>query len=121
MYETNISFYLKSNRVHIYTEVLRGIGSPKRICFMIGKSGQTLLIAPYNKRDFKSHGVPGKVYESIDSMEISSIRLCRLIADTHNWDITRSYRVPGKINIKQNIALFELSKAEIIRRNSTDR
>lgn len=121
MYEANISFYLKSNRVHIYTEVLRGIGSPKRICFMIGKSGQTLLIAPYEKRDFKSHGVPGKVYESINCMEINSIRLCRLFADAHNWDITRSYRVPGKINIKQNVAVFELSKAKIIRRNGTDK
>ncbi|MBD5103277.1 MAG: hypothetical protein HDT47_00225 [Ruminococcaceae bacterium] len=85
---------------------------------MIGKNGRTLLIAPYEKRDFKSHGVPDKVYKSVVSMEINSIRLCRLIAEAHNWDITRSYRVPGKINIKQNVAVFDLSNAEIIRKNS---
>lgn len=54
MTNTYISFYLNANRVHVFIEALRGIGSPKRICFMIDKDGRNLLLVPYGKRDFVS-------------------------------------------------------------------
>ena len=121
MIETNISFYLKSSRVHIYIDSLRGIGNPNRICLMLEKNGKTILLTPYKKRDLKSHMVPSEVYKNKKCMEISSIKLCRLIANTHNWNLTHSYRVPGKINIDQKVAAFDLTKAEIIMRSITDK
>lgn len=112
--ETNISFYLRANRIHIFVDALRGIGEPSRICFMISKNGESLLITPYDKRDFKSHGVPQEVYSGTGSMEISSIKLCRIIADLHGWQLYQSYRVPGKVYESKRIAIFDLDKAEII-------
>ena len=44
-----ISFYLKANRVHIFVEALRSMGSPGRIRFLISKDGRILLIQPYGK------------------------------------------------------------------------
>lgn len=114
MHETHISFYLKINRIHIFVDSLRGLGSPSRICFMIEASGETLMIAPYEKRDFKSHSVPPDVYNGAGGMEISSMRLCRIIADLHHWDLNRSYRVPGKIHKEQKVAIFSLRAAEMI-------
>lgn len=61
MADVYISFYLKANRIHIFMDTLRSIGSPKRICFMIEENGRTLLIAPYAQKDFKSHEVPDPV------------------------------------------------------------
>ena len=55
MADVYISFYLKANRIHIFMDTLRSIGSPQRICFMIEENGRTLLIAPYAQKDFKSH------------------------------------------------------------------
>ncbi|MCI6594004.1 MAG: hypothetical protein MSJ87_01955 [Firmicutes bacterium] len=47
--DTNISFYLKASRIHIFIDALRGLGSPSRICFMIDELGKILLITPYRK------------------------------------------------------------------------
>ena len=119
MPETYISFYLNANRIHIFMDSLRGLGSPSRICFMLEESGETLMIAPYKKRDFKSHGVPSNVYKGTSHMEVSSMKLCRIIAALHHWDLRRSYRVPGKIYTEQKVAIFSLTKAEVIPRFNT--
>ena len=120
MQETFISFYLKANRIHIFVDALRGLGSPSRICFMIEENGETLLIAPYEKRDFKSHGVPKEVYSGTGGMEVSSMKLCRIIAGLHKWDTSRSYRVPGKVYAEKKVAIFSLKEAELIDRQEAD-
>lgn len=105
-----------SNRIHIFMDTLRSIGSPKRICFMIEENGRTLLIAPYAQKDFKSHEVPDSVYAGSSSLEINSLRLCSLVAKLHGWDRERSYRVPGKYSTEHNVVIFRLYEAEIIER-----
>ena len=114
MQETYLSFYLKSNRIHVFVEMLRGIGKPSRICFMIEENGKTLLIVPYDKRDFKSHSVPPEVYSGTVGMEISSFKLCHIIANLYNWDLSHSYRVPGRVSSEQKVAIFDLTKAVVI-------
>ena len=114
MDSTFISFYLNANRIHVFVDTLRGIGSPRRICFLLSSDGNRLLVVPHRKADFVSHGVQQGVYHGTDSMEVSSKKLCRLIADKHNWSIAYSYRVPGFIEAKKHVAVFDLSKAEMI-------
>ena len=119
MDRTYLSFYIYANRIHIFIEALRGIGSPKRICFMIDQNGKRLLMLPQAKKDFVSHGVPQKVYSGADSMEICSKKLCRILAGQHDWDTSRSYRVPGVIIAERQLAAFDLTKAEVIVKGST--
>ena len=114
MKEAYISFYLKANRIHIFVDTLREIGSPKRICFMISDDGRSLLVVPYKKKDFKSHQVPDEVYKGIGCMEVSSIKLCRLIAGMYNWHEDRSYRVRGTAYNAQQIAIFDLNASAMI-------
>ena len=114
MNETYISFYLRYNRIHVFTNALREIGEPSRICFMIGENGHSLLMVPYKKRDFRSHYVPRDVYNGCDSMEINSMKLCRIIAFIHNWDVRKSYRVPGRIFPDEQVAIFNLDSAATI-------
>ena len=115
MDETYISFYLRYNRIHVFTNALREIGEPSRICFMIGENGHSLLMVPYKKRDFRSHYVPRDVYNGCDSMEINSMKLCRIIAFIHNWDVRKSYRVPGRIFPDEQVVIFNLDRASIIK------
>ena len=49
-------------------------------------------------------------------MEVSSLKLCALIAKMYNWDTDRSYRVPGIVYSQKHIAVFELTAAEVINR-----
>ena len=112
--DITISFYLKDTRICIYSAVLKGIGSPSRICFMISDNGDNLLVSPYEKKDLKSHRVPARVYAGEDSMRVNSYVLCHIIAELHGWDLTRSYRIPGEILPKKNVAVFFLKEAKVI-------
>lgn len=112
--ETFISFYLRANRVHIFVDALREVGFPKYICFMLGEEGKTLVLSPYPKKDYHSHRVPTDVYKGCKSMEVSSKRLCQILASMQNWDLNYSYRIPGVIYQKQNVVVFTLSDAEKI-------
>ncbi len=114
MSDTYISFYLKVYRIHVFVDTLRGIGCPQRICFMISDDGKSLMIIPYPKKDFKSHRVPAKVYNGDGGMDISSYKLCRLMADMHHWDNSRSYRIPGTIYTGKSAAVFDLTKASFM-------
>ncbi len=48
--------------------------------------------------------------------EISSYKLCRIIASLYNWNLSKSYRVPGQVFAEKRIAIFDLKRAEIIDR-----
>ena len=114
MEKVYISFYLRANRIHIFVSALRKIGCPERICFLMDKDGDSLILSPYKKRDFRSHRVPKEIYQGNRSLEISSMKLCRLIAKIHHWDDSKSYRVQGKTNKELNAILFTLSEAVVI-------
>lgn len=109
-----ISFYLRANRIHVFTEALRGIGSPRRVCFLIAADGQSLLMRTYENRDWKSHKVPKEVYEGGRSFEISSCKLCGILTELLRWDPGYSYRVPGLILGERSAALFLLARGKII-------
>ena len=115
----HISFYLKTSRIHIFTETLRLIGCPKRICFLISADGQTLLMRTHENRDFKSHKVPQDVYDGRRSFEISSWKLCKILADLHSWDLKHSYRIPGVLMRDRRSVRFSLAKAEVIGKESS--
>ena len=112
--ETFISFYLKSSRIHVFIDSLRAMGNPRRICFMLDDDGRELVLKPYDKTDLKSHAVPIKVYNGAKGMEVSSQKLCRLIAARHQWDTGKTYRVPGIIYPSMNCTIFALREAEVI-------
>lgn len=113
---TYISFYLKACRIHIFVEALRGLESPRRICFMLSNDGRSLAMLPHKKRDFQSHEVAQKVYQGERSFEISSYRLCSILAELHSWNKERSYRVPGIIDAERGIVLFDLTNAKTIKK-----
>lgn len=112
--KSHISFYFNQYRVHVFMDVLRGMGCPSRICFMIDFSGNRLLITPYSKRDFKSHCVPKKVYTNSDGLEINSMKLCKIISQLHKLDEEESYRFPGIVDVTEHAAMFDLTKPQLI-------
>lgn len=110
--EVWISFYMKYNRLHIFRDVLHSMGEPGRICMMLSRDGNRLLIVPYQKRDFISHKVSKEVYEKKRSMEIYSKKLCTVIGRVHNWNPDKTYCIPGIINTEERTAVFNLLSAK---------
>lgn len=117
-FNSYISFYLKPSRIHIFMDVLRGIGSPSRICIKIDHERERLLLMPYYKVDYKSHAVPKDVYRGNVCMELCSLKLCKIIANRHKLDSERSYRMPGIVDVDDKIAVFDLTRATEIRRDT---
>ena len=109
-----LSFYLRTSRIHIFTEALRLIGCPKRICLLISADGRSLLMRAHETRDLKSHRISQNVYNGRGSYEISSWKLCRILAYLHSWDLEWSYRVPGVILRDQRSVRFSLAQAEAV-------
>lgn len=109
-----ISFYLKRNRLHLFTSTLRRIGSPSFICFMMDTEGHFLILSPYHRKDYHSHRVPAEVYQGKKSLELSSYGLCKVLAKRKGWEPNKSYRIPGRIIKSQNIAVFEYEQAKMI-------
>lgn len=114
MRETCITFYLRTNGIHIHLETLRSIGCPKRICLLMDQSGRYLLVTPYVKRDFKSHKVPEDVYKGTGTLVISSKKLCEIIAQLHHWNPNLSYCVYGKKQGESKTIKYDLTKAQSI-------
>jgi len=73
MNETHISFYLRSFRIHLFVDALRGIGSPRFIQFLVGPSGTSLAMVSADKKGFRTHRVPKGIYEGQNQMEINSM------------------------------------------------
>lgn len=115
----HISFYLRTSRIHIFTETLRLIGCPERICFLISVDGQALLMRAHRNRDLTSHRVPRDVYDGRRSFEISSWKLCEILAKLHGWDLKHSYRIPG-VRLQDRYSVrFSLAEAEVIGKESS--
>ena len=111
MTDTYISFYLRNNRIHIFVDALRGIGSPKYVCFLIADDGKNLILSTYKKKDFHSHRVPQDVYHGKRSLELASMRLCQILTAEFGWDSSKSYRIPGRLVEDKKIVVFDLSRA----------
>ena len=112
MTDTYISFYLRNNRIHIFVEALRGIGCPQYVCILIAEDGGSLVLAPYDKKDFHSHRVSPTVYNGKRSLELTSMRLCKLLSAEFGWDCSKSYRVPGRVSKAHGVVVFNLRMAK---------
>lgn len=114
MNETSLSFYLQNKRIHVFVASLRAIGCPPYVCFLMAEDGKSLALAPYPYKDFHSHRVPSRVYKGDKSLELTSFRLCKILAGMHHWDTRFSYRVPGIIDPVKKVCIFYLEQGEKI-------
>ena len=112
-----ISFYLRTNTIYIFCGVLREIGQPKYIRFLLNADGTKIIVQPYDRKEFTSFRVPTDIYHSEyvgrRSFRIQSKALCMLLALRLGWDKSKSYRVPGTFFSNQKAMCFDLEKGKI--------
>lgn len=117
-----LSFYLASDTVYIFCDVLRKIGRPVYTRFLINPSTMQLVVQPYHKKEFSSFRVPKALYKpplgKQVSFRIRSRAFCQLLAAKMKWDAARSYRVPGTVYPEYSIARFDLTRAKEINSES---
>ena len=79
--------------------------------FLINRDATSIIMEPYDKMELQSMRVPPGIYNMAGRMEFRSTPLCQLFSRRLGWDTTHSYRVPGRILIKQGVVAFDLSSA----------
>lgn len=113
-----LSFYLSSDTVYVFCDVLHRIGRPPYVRFLINPNTMQLVIQPYHKKEFTSFRVPKAMYKNLPekhvSFRIRSRAFCQLLAAKMGWNADRSYRIPGTVYSKYSIARFDLIEAREI-------
>ncbi len=112
--DTNLSFYLRSNAIHIFKDAIRVIGTPEFIRFRVHPDGTSMLMESYDRITLTSFRVPKNV-DTGRSLVVHSKAFCRIMANRLGWDISESYRVPGRMIPSENVVIFDLTKAVPIR------
>ena len=108
---TSISFYLRTGRIHIFTDAIRTLGEPSFIRFLLNQDGTSMIMEPYHTKEFQSIKVPQGIFTKTATMEFGCKPFCSLLEYTLGWNPRYSYRIPGKIMQAQHIALFDLTCA----------
>ena len=113
-----LSFYLGCDTVYVFCSVFQKMGHPAYVRFLINPDTMQLAIQPYHKKEFTSFRVPKALYKNLPgkhvSFRIRSRALCQLLAAKMEWDVDKSYRIPGAVYPEYLIARFDLTKAQEI-------
>ena len=110
---TYISLYGKCGKIHIFKQTIRAIGQPRFIRFRINPDGR-ILLEPFNRITLTSFRVPKDLDDMYEKMEVSTTALIRVIFKEFNFDLTRSYRIEGRVYEEKHIAIFHIASAEQI-------
>lgn len=109
-----VSAYLGSNTLRIFRSAVREIGVPKYVRFRVHDSGKSMIMERYDKKTQRSFRVPKDLMENDRSMRVHSKSFCYALAQAQNWDVHKSYRIPGAVLIPGKIVVFDLTSAEEI-------
>lgn len=115
---TFISLYGKCGKIHIFKSTLRGLGYPKFVRFRLNPDGR-ILLEPHDRISLTSFRVP-KHIDGIEGeqMEVSTTALIRAVFHEFKFDLSKSYRIEGKLYKEQRVAIFDISSANIIRESN---
>lgn len=120
-----LSFYLGSDTIYIFCGVLKKMGRPAYVRFLIDANAMRLAMQPYHRMEFTSFRVPKALYDDQPgknvSFRIRSRAFCQLIAVKMGLDANKSYRIPGEIYPKCSTACFNLMDAREIHTDCLDR
>lgn len=113
-----LSFYLSTDTVYVFCGVFQKLGCPAFVRFLINPDTMQLMMQPYHKKVFTSFRVPRELYQVPSSkhtgFRIRSRAFCRLLASKMEWDVDKSYRIPGAVYTKCQLARFDLANAQEI-------
>lgn len=105
---------MKVNTIRIFKSTIRAMGQPKFIRLLVNQEGTKLIVQRYYKKTFNSFRIPENFADRDSRVEIHSKAFCRLLAGRTKWDREASYRIMGSVYEKQGIAVFDLTRAEMI-------
>lgn len=110
-----ISVRYTEGAIRLFRETVRSLQTPPYVKFYINSEHCYLGIGPDFTKSQKSHKTPKNLYVDNGKMVVYSKRFCNILYNEMKWDKQLTYRVPGKMTNDNNLAFFDLKKAEILK------
>jgi len=96
-------------RIRIHRSTIKLLGNPERVLLLVNPDEKTMGIMPTKSDDRKGHKIK---YDGL-SCEIYSMKFVETICGlTDEFETGHRYMINGKLIKNENLALFELEKAE---------
>lgn len=104
-----LSIDFKKGRIRIHKKTLHLLGDPEYVQLLINPLNRTLAIKCADSKDPLAHRVTETDLTSKQCYELHSRELIRSLQSLHyNSEDKRSYRIPGYLIAKENMALFKM-------------
>ncbi|MCF0238805.1 MAG: hypothetical protein HUK24_09405 [Sphaerochaetaceae bacterium] len=116
--DTYISFYLSKCTFRLFKSALRQIGNPPYIRFLVSNKDMSIVMQAFDEKTQISFKISEKMLAkgNSQSLVVHSKRLCSILASVMGWDVTKNYRIKGRIYPSQQLVKFDLSTAVIAMR-----
>ena len=101
---------------------MQEVKRPKKPLIYFYTETMQMVMLPAYKKDFQSFRVPKGLYSSHvgnQAMMVHSQKFCHILAEQLGWNENHSYRVPGTVFEDQQIARFDLSRANMIQQTNS--
>ena len=109
-----MSFYGKSNSIHISKDAIRVIGAPPYICFKINREMDSIAVAPCKEQDILSFKVPEDIYfVHRVQMRVTSQSFVGGLMIRNGMEPLHTYKVNGTYLEKENAVVFHLADKQI--------
>lgn len=117
---TYLSLYGKCGKIHVFKSSLRALGYPRFIRFRLNPDGR-ILLEPHDRISLTSFRVPKRIDGvEAEQMEVSTTALIRAVFREFNFDLSKSYRLEGKLYEEQRVAIFNIASATLIGDNEQE-
>ena len=113
-YRLGISFSVRRGRLLIYHSVIRRLGEPERIRFLLNSRDNHIAVQACEPIDKHSFRVPKAVEGERYQFDISSSPLLSVLYKQCGWDADKTYLVYGRDYQKNHLVDFDLGTAEVI-------
>ena len=113
-----LSFSIRDGRITIYRSTLELLEFPEFYRFLYYPEKEKIAIEACGIDDKGAHRMP-KLKKRV-SCDVKSMAMVRLLYRNCGWNPKVSYRVLGKKIDDKKLVDFDLSKAEIIKRDGAD-
>lgn len=110
-----ISVNYSDGAIRLFRETVRSLNTPPFVKFYINSEKFLLGIGPDFEKSQTSHKTPKNIYVENGKMVVYSKKFCAILYNEMRWDKSSLYRIPGQMMNNDNLAFFELRKAEIFK------
>lgn len=108
-----ISFRYRYGRIIIHRSTFRELQNPDYFRFMLNPDKKILVIQRCEFDDPGYHRKP-ELKCNDHAFQMSSVDMVRMLYKVCHWDRDSTYRIWGSYLAKEDIVIFDLSKAEIV-------